>query len=129
MNEDHMRAEGVPSGRRTPGGGRHVADLFTPLGDPILLRLLEFLVDGGGNAAECSAHLGVSHATAVRHLETLADSGWIEVRSAGAGRSYGPPGEQAVELMSLAGSMAAERSNVLARCTRINGEAAPGPSI
>jgi hypothetical protein len=126
MSDPHVRRD-LPAGQQTPDGSRHVAEIFVPLTDPTLLRLMEFVADEDRSVAECGAHLGVPHACAAGYLRTLADSGWVWSRSAGGRLSYGPS-VQAVELMGLVGSMAAERSSVLASCSHIDGRGGP-PAI
>lgn len=124
-----MRPENDAADCEVSGGGSHVVGLFTLLSDPVMLSLLEFVIEGDRSVAECSVHLGVSDAVAARYLNTLAASGWIKARSLEGRDLYGSPGAQAAELMSLAGSMAAERSSFLSSCACINGEAASSPPM
>ena len=65
---------------------------FDVLGDPVRRRILELLADGettaGAVTSTIQADFGISQPAVSRHLRVLRESGFTEVRAAGARRFY-----------------------------------------
>ena len=65
---------------------------FDVLGDPIRRRILELLADGERSAGEITAvvmaEFGISQPAVSQHLRVLRESGFTNVRPAGARRLY-----------------------------------------
>jgi DNA-binding transcriptional ArsR family regulator len=65
---------------------------FDVLGDPVRRRILELLADGERSAGEVTAvvqsEFGISQPGVSQHLRVLRESGFTNVRAAGARRLY-----------------------------------------
>lgn len=96
-----------------------VAKFFRALGDPVRLRLLEFLLHEEHTVTECVTHIGLSQSRISTHLACLADCGYVEVRRAGRYAHYRVTDPRVAELVTLARSLAADNTNALAACLRI----------
>ncbi|HEX5403772.1 MAG TPA: metalloregulator ArsR/SmtB family transcription factor [Pseudonocardiaceae bacterium] len=106
-----------------------VAKFFRALGDPVRLRLLEFLLHDEHTVTECVAHVGLSQGRVSTHLACLADCGYVQVRRAGRFAHYRVADPRVAELVLLARAFAADNAAALAACMRITSErAVPGNS-
>ena len=88
----------------------HVIDSLAALADPIRSRLLLALERHELAVGELAAALQLPQSTVSRHLKTLMDAGWVEVRAEGASRRYrmAPGHDGAGELWeAVQGSLAA----------------------
>ena len=65
------------------GGVEMVAKFFRALGDPVRLRLLEFLLGDEHTVTECVEHIGLAQSRISTHLGCLSDCGYVAVRRAG----------------------------------------------
>jgi ArsR family transcriptional regulator, cadmium/lead-responsive transcriptional repressor len=101
------------------GGVEMVAKFFRALGDPVRLRLLEFLLDGEHTVTECVAHIGLSQGRISTHLGCLSDCGYVMARRAGRYAHYRVADPRVVELVLLARALAADNAAALAACMRI----------
>nr|WP_231104978.1 metalloregulator ArsR/SmtB family transcription factor [Haloechinothrix halophila] len=97
-----------------------VAKFFRALGDPVRLRLLEFLLHEEHTVTECVAHIGLSQGRVSTHLACLADCGYVRVRRAGRFAYYQVTDPRVAELVMLARSLAADNVDALANCLRID---------
>jgi ArsR family transcriptional regulator, cadmium/lead-responsive transcriptional repressor len=106
------------------GGVELVARFFRALGDPVRLRLLEFLLPAEHTVSECVRHIGLSQGRVSVHLACLADCGYVEVRRSGRFAWYRVADPRVADLVMLARSLAADNAAALADCVRI----APDPA-
>ncbi len=97
-----------------------VAKFFRALGDPVRLRLLEFLLHEEHTVTECVAHIGLSQSRISTHLACLADCGYVRVRRAGRFSYYKVTDPRVAELVTLARSLAADNVDALSACLRID---------
>jgi DNA-binding transcriptional ArsR family regulator len=102
------------------GGVEMVAKFFRALGDPVRLRLLEFLLDDEHTVTECVEHIGLSQGRISTHLGCLSDCGYVSVRRAGRYAYYTVADPRVAELVLLARSLAADNATALAACMRIS---------
>src|SRR5882757_3624502 len=103
-----------------------VAKFFRALGDPVRLRLLEFLLEGEHTVTECVEHIGLSQGRISTHLGCLSDCGYVSVRRSGRFAYYQVADPRVAELVLLARALAADNAAALAACVRIE-PAAPTP--
>ena len=96
-----------------------VAKFFRALGDPVRLRLLEFLLDGEHTVTECVAHAGLSQGRVSTHLGCLSDCGYVQVRRQGKHAYYRIADARVAQLVRLAHTLAAENHEALCSCHRI----------
>ncbi|WP_103382800.1 ArsR/SmtB family transcription factor [Pseudonocardia dioxanivorans] len=101
------------------GGVEMVAKFFRALGDPVRLRLLEFLLHDEHTVTECVAHLGLAQGRVSTHLGCLADCGYVTVRRAGRFAYHRVSDPRVAELVLLARALAADNAAALAACMRI----------
>lgn len=101
------------------GGVEMVAKFFRALGDPMRLRLLEFLLHNERTVTECVTHIGLSQGRVSTHLGCLADCGYVQVRRAGRFAHYRVTDPRVADLVMLARSLAADNSAALAACMRV----------
>jgi DNA-binding transcriptional ArsR family regulator len=101
------------------GGVEMVAKFFRALGDPVRLRLLEFLLDDEHTVSECVAHIGLSQGRVSTHLGCLADCGYVRARRQGRFAYYTVTDPRVAELVLLARALAADNATALAACVRI----------
>lgn len=101
------------------GGVQMVAKFFRALGDPVRLRLLEFLLHDEHTVSECVTHIGLSQGRVSTHLGCLADCGYVRVRRAGRFAHYTVTDPRVAELVLLARALAADNAAALAACMRI----------
>lgn len=104
-------------------GVEMVAKFFRALGDPVRLRLLEFLTDDEHTVTECVSHVGLSQGRVSTHLGCLSDCGYVEVRRQGRFAYYRVADPRVAQLVSLARSLAADNAAALAACMRITPKA------
>lgn len=104
------------------GGVELVAKFFRALGDPVRLRLLEFLLHDEHTGNECVEHIGLSQSRISTHLGCLSDCGYVTSRRAGRFSYYRVSDPRVAELVLLARALAADNAAALAECMRI----APG---
>lgn len=102
-----------------PNGVEVVAKFFRALGDPVRLRLLEFLLHEEHTVTECVAHVGLSQGRISTHLACLSDCGYVQVRRQGRFAHYRVPDPRVADLVLLARSLAADNAAALAACMRI----------
>ncbi|MGH3517552.1 MAG: ArsR/SmtB family transcription factor [Haloechinothrix sp.] len=102
------------------GGVEMVAKFFRALGDPVRLRLLEFLLHAEHTVTECVTHIGLSQGRVSTHLGCLADCGYVQVRREGRFAHYRVADPRVAELVMLARWLAADNANALASCLRID---------
>jgi DNA-binding transcriptional ArsR family regulator len=100
-------------------GVEMVAKFFRALGDPVRLRLLEFLLHEEHTVSECVAHIGLSQGRVSTHLACLSDCGYVQVRRQGRFAHYRVSDPRVAELVLLARSLAADNAAALAACMRI----------
>lgn len=103
-----------------PNGVEVVAKFFRALGDPVRLRLLEFLLHQEHTVSECVAHVGLSQGRVSSHLACLSDCGYVQVRRQGRFAHYTAVDPRVGELVLLARSLAADNAAALAACMRID---------
>ena len=108
------------------GGVEMVAKFFRALGDPVRLRLLEFLLEGEHTVTECVEHIGLSQGRVSTHLGCLSDCGYVSVRRSGRFAYYQVADPRVAELVLLARALAADNAAALAACMRIE-PATPTP--
>lgn len=101
------------------GGVEMVAKFFRALGDPVRLRLLEFLLHEEHTVTECVGHVGLSQGRVSTHLGCLSDCGYVEVRREGRFAYYRVRDPRVAELVLLARAIATENAAALAACMRI----------
>jgi DNA-binding transcriptional ArsR family regulator len=102
-----------------PNGVEMVAKFFRALGDPVRLRLLEFLLHDEHTVTECVTQVGLSQGRVSTHLACLADCGYVQVRRQGRFAHYRVTDPRVAELVLLARSLAADNAAALAVCMRI----------
>lgn len=102
-----------------PGGVEMVAKFFRALGDPVRLRLLEFLLRDEHTVTECVEHIGLAQSRISTHLGCLSDCGYVAVRRAGRFAHYRVVDPRVAELVLLARALAADNAAALAACMRI----------
>jgi DNA-binding transcriptional ArsR family regulator len=102
------------------GGVEIVAKFFRALGDPVRLRLLEFLLHEEHTVGECVTHIALSQGRISTHLACLADCGYVQVRREGRFAHYRVTDPRVAELVMLARSLAADNTDALAACLRID---------
>jgi ArsR family transcriptional regulator, cadmium/lead-responsive transcriptional repressor len=102
-----------------PDGVERVAKFFRALGDPVRLRLLEFLLTEEHTVTECVAHIGLSQGRVSTHLACLADCGYVQLRRQGRFAHYRVADPRVADLVRLARSLAADNAIALAACMRI----------
>lgn len=102
-----------------PNGVEVVAKFFRALGDPVRLRLLEFLLHEEHTVTECVAHVRLSQGRVSAHLACLSDCGYVQVRRQGRFAYYRVPDSRVADLVLLARSLAADNAAALAACMRI----------
>ncbi|MGH3863793.1 ArsR/SmtB family transcription factor [Actinokineospora sp.] len=105
-----------------PNGVDMVAKFFRALGDPVRLRLLEFLLHDEHTVTECVTHVGLSQGRVSAHLGCLSDCGYVQVRREGRFAHYTVTDPRVAELVLLARSLAADNAAALAACIRISSE-------
>lgn len=103
-----------------PNGVEMVAKFFRALGDPVRLRLLEFLLTEEHTVTECVAQVGLSQGRVSTHLACLSDCGYVQVRREGRFAHYRVTDPRVAELVLLARSLAADNAAALAACMRIS---------
>lgn len=101
------------------GGVEMVAKFFRALGDPVRLRLLEFLLGDEHTVTECVEHIGLAQSRISTHLGCLSDCGYVAVRRAGRFSHYRVADPRVAELVLLARALAADNAAALADCMRI----------
>jgi ArsR family transcriptional regulator, cadmium/lead-responsive transcriptional repressor len=101
------------------GGVEVVARFFRALGDPALLRLLEFLLGAEHTVTECVQQIGLSQGRVSSHLACLAGCGYVQARRAGRFTWYTVADPRVADLVMLARSLAADNAETLASCVRI----------
>lgn len=106
-----------------PGGVQLVAKFFRALGDPVRLRLLEFLLHDEHTVTECVAQVGLSQGRVSAHLACLSDCGYVQSRRTGRFSYYRVTDPRVAELVLLARSLAADNATALAACLRIESDA------
>ncbi|TCO59283.1 ArsR/SmtB family transcription factor [Actinocrispum wychmicini] len=110
-------------------GVQVVAKFFRALGDPVRLRLLEFLLHAEHTVTECVAQVGLSQGRVSSHLSCLADCGYVALRREGRFSYYRVADARVADLVLLARSLAAENTAALATCVRIDDQqVAPRPA-
>lgn len=97
-----------------------VAKFFRALGDPMRLRLLEFLADGEHTVSECVEHIGLSQGRVSSHLACLADCGYVVLRREGRFAYYRVSDPRVADLVLAARVLAADNAAALADCMRID---------
>ncbi len=97
-----------------------LAKFFRALGDPVRLRLLEFLLPAEHTVTECVRHVGLSQGRVSVHLACLADCGYVQVRRHGRFAWYKVADPRVANLVTLARSLAADNAAALAECVRIS---------
>lgn len=105
-----------------PNGVEVVAKFFRALGDPVRLRLLEFLLHDEHTVGECVAHVGLSQGRVSAHLACLGDCGYVQARREGRFSRFKVVDPRVAELVLLARSLAADNAAALAACMRISPE-------
>src|SRR5262245_29333501 len=90
-----------------PNGVEMAAKFFRALGDPVRLRLLEFLLHDEHTVTECVAHVGLSQGRVSTHLACLSDCGYVAVRREGRFAHYKVSDPRVADLVLLARSLAA----------------------
>jgi ArsR family transcriptional regulator, cadmium/lead-responsive transcriptional repressor len=100
-------------------GVEMVAKFFRALGDPVRLRLLEFLLSAEHTVSECVRHVGLSQGRVSVHLACLADCGYVQVRRSGRFAYYQVADPRVADLIMLARSLAADNAAALAAYVRI----------
>ena len=108
------------------GGVEMVAKFFRALGDPVRLRLLEFLLEGEHTVTECVEHIGLSQGRISTHLGCLSGCGYVSVRRSGRFAYYQVADPRVAELVLLARALAADNAAALAARMRIE-PATPAP--
>nr|VTP01958.1 putative HTH-type transcriptional regulator/MT0088 [Mycobacterium riyadhense] len=103
-----------------PNGVEVVAKFFRALGDPVRLRLLEFLLHDEHTVTECVGHVGLSQGRVSAHLACLSDCGYVRLRRAGRFSYFKVTDPRVGELVLLARSLAADNTAALAACMRIS---------
>ncbi len=98
-----------------------LAKFFRALGDPSRLRLLEFLLQGERTVTECVAHIGLSQGRVSSHLSCLADCGYVGARRHKRFVYYAVTDPRVARLIEIVRFVAADNSEALARCMRIDG--------
>ena len=96
-----------------------VAKFFRALSDPTRLKLLEFILRGERNSAECVEHAGISQPRVSVHLSCLVDCGYVTARRDGKKLRYSVGDPRVADLVVLACSLAADNAAALTCCTRI----------
>jgi DNA-binding transcriptional ArsR family regulator len=121
MESERMAARRKPAALlpTEPNGVETVAKFFRALGDPVRLRLLEFLLREEHTVTECVAHVGLSQGRVSTHLACLSDCGYVHLRRAGRFAHYRVADPRVAELILLARSLAADNAAALAACMRI----------
>lgn len=118
----------VASGRDSPllpasaVGIGLMAKFFRALGDPVRLRLLEFLLDEEHTVTECVGLAGVSQGRVSTHLACLADCGFVQVRREGRYAYYRVADQRVAELVMSAHVLATDNARALAGCLRIDAD-------
>lgn len=102
------------------GGVELVAKFFRALGDPVRLRLLEFLLTEEHTVTECVERVGLSQGRVSVHLACLSDCGYVVARREGRFAYYRVRDPRVAELVTVARSLAAENAAALAACVRIS---------
>jgi DNA-binding transcriptional ArsR family regulator len=98
-----------------------MAKFFRALGDPVRLRLLEFLLQEEHTVTECVNLIGVSQGRVSTHLACLADCGFVRVRREGRYAYYRVSDQRVAALVTSARLLATENAQALAGCLRIDG--------
>lgn len=111
------------------GGVEMVAKFFRALGDPVRLRLLEFLLHDEHTVTECVAHVGLSQGRVSTHLGCLADCGYVQLRRQGRYAYYRVSDPRVADLVLLARALAADNTAALAACMRITTEACASSTL
>jgi DNA-binding transcriptional ArsR family regulator len=101
-------------------GVQMVAKFFRALGDPVRLRLLEFLLHAEHTVTECVTYVGLSQGRVSTHLGCLSDCGYVQQRREGRFSYYQVADPRVAELVLLARSLAADNAAALAACMRID---------
>ena len=78
------------------------ARFFKGLGDPVRLRILEFLEDGERSVGEIVAHLGLAQNTVSMQLGCLRWCGYVNTRREGRYVFYSLADPRVMEIISLA---------------------------
>lgn len=100
-------------------GVEMVARFFRALGDPVRLRLLEYLLHEEHTVSECVTRIGLTQGRISTHLACLADCGYVQVRREGRFAHYKVTDPRVAELVLLARALAADNATALAACMRI----------
>lgn len=103
-----------------------MAKFFRALGDPVRLRLLEFLLDEEHTVTECVNLVGVSQGRVSVHLACLADCGFVQARREGRYAYYRISDQRVAELVMSARLLATDNAQALAGCLRIDAAGAAG---
>jgi DNA-binding transcriptional ArsR family regulator len=103
-----------------------MAKFFRALGDPVRLRLLEFLLDEEHTVTECVNLVGVSQGRVSVHLACLADCGFVQARREGRYAYYRISDQRVAELVMSARLLATDNAQALAGCLRIDAAGAGG---
>ncbi len=106
-------------------GVEMVAKFFRALGDPVRLRLLDFLLHDEHTVTECVEHVGLSQGRVSTHLGCLSDCGYVKVRRTGRFAYYRVSDARVADLILLARALAADNATALAACIRIDSELDP----
>ncbi len=106
-------------------GVEMVAKFFRALGDPVRLRLLDFLLHDEHTVTECVEHVGLSQGRVSTHLGCLSDCGYVKARRTGRFAYYRVCDARVADLILLARALAADNATALAACIRIDSELDP----
>lgn len=99
-----------------------VARFLGALADPVRLRLMEFICDGGHTMNECVEHLRLSKRQVSSHLRRLADMGHVRPSRRGRQVYYEAAATQTPQLIHLARSLATDNAAEIGCCVRIDSE-------
>jgi DNA-binding transcriptional ArsR family regulator len=99
-----------------------LARVFRVLGDPIRLRIIERLEEGGHSVGEIVDAVGASQPRVSAHLACLRHCQFVETERRGREVVYRLSVPGLAELLRTAASVAAPRAEHLATCDRIGPE-------
>lgn len=97
-----------------------LADFFRVLGDPVRLRVVEFLCGGEHTAQECAEYVGLSVGVVARHLNLLTASGCVTESQSGEPRRYAIGSIRAAEVVLLVRSLTDDNELAITTCARID---------
>ena len=121
-----------PAGRPAPllpasaAGVGLMAKFFRALGDPVRLRLLEFLLHEEHTVTECVHLIGVSQGRVSAHLACLAECGFVHTRREGRYAYYRVADRRIAGLVTSARLLATDNAQALAGCLKIDAEGISG---